>query len=119
MPPFSHINGKIAPASKKCTFQASGDSNGVEYAYGYKYRTKNESKFAIRSKCRNLSNNPITTREQANFDLFKQSVQACAAHWNSYSPELVKDFNNSPKKYSSLWTYACAAVYKAGGVWLW
>lgn len=63
--PFAHMNGKLAPSSVVCHNQPDSSETENVFYYGYRYAARPEkSRYAIRDRARNLSENPYTAGEE-------------------------------------------------------
>lgn len=118
--PFEHINGKLSPVRVKCPYSDKEEdiyTDGFYYGYRHKYETK--SRFAVRTRCRNLNTNPITAAEQTNNALFAQSCAVVAAALrDSRKRQLCRADYSRQSNYPTLRGYAVAQVRANGGNWL-
>lgn len=120
--PIAHINGKIAQSSDKCPNvddPAKVDNDG--FVYGYRRRDSGKkSLFAVRKKSRYLGNNPYTTDETANKQLFATSSKVVAENLKNATEreKAAAAFKKNPLNYNSLRIYCMARVLKNNGKWL-
>ena len=117
LPPALHINGKFAPYNYKCSPQASTDTNGNAFYYGYKHKKVGISRYAYRLHCRNLSISPYSTSEQSARALWRDTLINAGAAYDpkNIPPALWQDFQ-AQKKYKNTWTFAVAKTYENNGI---
>lgn len=120
MAPVEHINGKMAPADYHVSNSLDPDSEpAASFWYGYRKQTSpGVSRYAIRSKRRNLTSNPYTDDESDNRDLFRQSCNVVYSNMQNGMRRLLctADFNRQ-SDYVSLYGFAIAKTRENGGVW--
>ena len=116
--PVEHINGKIAPSVITCPYLPEGGKTDG-YMYGYRHIGGIRNYYGIRTKCRNLSTNPVTDDEQANRAVFTASI--ICVNTNLQDPHkralCAADFDKQTY-YTTLRGFAIAAVRANGGYWL-
>lgn len=111
--PISHINGKLAPAAVKCSNQADTDTNGISFLYGYRRRRDGRSRYAYRSKCRNLAVKPYTAAEIASRNSFTNAIAVAKNNRHKWS-NAAQEFEKS--KYKVLYNFIIAAILNNNGI---
>lgn len=115
--PVEHINGKLAPSSYVCRNMPDSTESDVSFYYGYKLAKRPEvSRYALRERARNLSQNPYTADETANKVRFKDCAQLAKQLLSE--PQWRKRIQNAFRKqpyYIKLYNYAVAELVRNNG----
>lgn len=117
--PIDHINGKMAPQRVKCPNTEDPEHTIVSgFWYGYRRAGRQESRFAIRTQCRDLNTKPYTAAEDENRILFTLSLHAVFEHreiaddWSL----MLHDFHNQTR-YTTPIGFAVATCRGNLGAW--
>lgn len=119
--PVQHINGKMAPVKVKVSNIAAGEpAPDVSFWYGYRRKSSPMvSRYGIRAEHRMLENNPYTTAEQENRDLFTASLNAVYLHKaNRGEWALCLEDYRQQLEYRTPLGFAIAMVRANSGEWL-
>lgn len=118
--PVSHINGKMAPQSVKCSNSYDPDSEPeVSFWYGYRYyASPSVSRYGIRTQRRDLSVKPYTALEDENRTLFRASLLTVYEHKRNPADWrlMFRDFEQQ-KRYHTPLGYAIAETRLNQGEW--
>lgn len=117
--PVEHINGKMAPEYVKCP-NTDDPEHVIVSGFWYGYRRPNipVSRFAIRTRCRDLNTKPYTPAEDENRILFTSSLHAVHEH-HSIAQDwqlMMRDFRRQTR-YTTPIGFAVAMTRQNGGVW--
>lgn len=112
--PITHLNGKLAPAAEICHPLPDSSSSLVSFLYGYRKKGNPRSRFALRTKARNLAVKPYTAGETAAKSTFTAAVAAVIANRSNWH-NAVPDFQQQ-SKYVTLYNFILAETIKNGGV---
>lgn len=118
--PVDHINGKMAPARVKCPNTEDPEHTTVSgFWYGYRRPKIDINRYAIRTRCRDLTQKPYTPAEDENRILFTSSLHAVYAHQAipaDWALMLI-DFR-AQDTYTTPIGFAVACCRSNGGAWL-
>lgn len=117
IPPFQHMNGKLAPSSTICHNKPDTSESDVQFYYGYRYTSKPDiSRYALRDRARNLAEHPYTDGEEVSKALFTACVsQARQMLASSEWHERILRAFRLQSRYSRIWNYAVADLVLHGG----
>lgn len=117
--PVEHINGKMAPSSTRCKNTYNPDDEHESYYYGYKRVANSVSRYAIRTKSRDLNTKPYTTQENENKALFTSSIEQVQRYRREPQAwELCMQDFRLQHDYVTPIGFAIAMTRKNGGEWL-
>lgn len=112
--PVAHLNGKLAPAADKCSNQPDTSISPVTFLYGYR-RYDLRSRFAFRTKARNLSVKPYSQAETANKQRFAQAIAVAMANKSNWQYAQA-DFNRQ-RKYRTLYGFILSSIMANNNQW--